>query len=322
MPVLDLGGEELGLGGEILELGESEVTTDYIGRFYQPAPAGETFPALNGSRVHSCASVRAFSPSSANSSIVKAGYYGFSGSTGTTEKSGTVYLYEAEEDPNRAGNFQPSGPILLQQALGPLPGEGLGVARVQEAVIDPPYLLDQAKTYIIVMAPNGGENGLALDLSEDPNTTGDPSRSYFVQTSQNPNPPATWDINTQNDTTNETDIALWFEVAVNDDPPSGVTLTNPYNPTDFRPFKGDSGVLNFNNGNWTGATSFEFYNLPSWCTQDGTTANVNYSNASWGTEGNSSDNKIGDGLWDIQVKAISSDGLMFGVSSVWLRVEL
>ncbi len=93
------------------------------------------------------------------------------------------------------------------------------------------------------------------------------------------------------------------------------TLTTPYSTVQL--VLGDSGSIDAGS-NWSGASSFIISQLPSWASQDGTTGTINYTDACWGTE--NSDVCIGDGIWDIQVQAIDSSGLIKSEGNFYLRV--
>lgn len=95
----------------------------------------------------------------------------------------------------------------------------------------------------------------------------------------------------------------------------GPTLTTPYSTIQLA--VGGSGTLNLGS-NWSGASTFVISQLPSWAVQDGTTGNVNYTSACWGTE--QSDVCIGDGIWDVQVQAIDSSGELTTEAHFYLRV--
>jgi len=118
-----------------------------------------------------------------------------------------------------------------------------------------------------------------------------------------------WVQNTAGGTTSDFE-AIWEDAA------GSPTLTTPY--TTIVLDRGTSGSINLG-ANWTGASTFSIKQLPFWMTQSGDTGTVNYTNVQWG--GKNSDNTIGGGVWNIEVQAIDSTGLLTTETSIWLYVR-
>lgn len=94
------------------------------------------------------------------------------------------------------------------------------------------------------------------------------------------------------------------------------TLTTPYSVIVLD--LGNTSSIDLSS-NWSGASSFSITQLPNWMEQAGTTGVVDVTNATWG--GKTSDNTIGEGVWDINVEAIAGEGIPTTSTTIWVYVR-
>lgn len=188
-------------------------------------------------------------------------------------------------------------------------------------IVDPPIAVTNGVDYGVVAVGVDGGDGFYPALGSEPNASGAPpngtdptgvlkSRQLASASEVILDP---FDFDSASEVAQDYIMSAQLTTIA---PEGAPTLTTPY--TTIVLDRGDSGSIDLST-NWTGASTFAISGLPLWMAQSGSTGTVDYTNVQWG--GKNSDNTIGHGVWDIQVQAIDSSGLLTTETAIWLYIR-